>query len=80
MSKDTIYFFNPEDENGWIANFSDHSVYIEGIKYRTVEHYFQAQKFLNEELKKKLLKLRPQLKQKKLHLKINQKGLIIGPQ
>lgn len=40
-----IYFYDIKEEYGYYSNFSPYSVVIEGIKYQTVEHYFQSQKF-----------------------------------
>lgn len=41
----TISFYDPDAENGWLANFSNHPVLLEGVLWPTVEHYFQASKF-----------------------------------
>jgi len=41
-----IYFYTPQEEPyGCFSNFSWHGVEIDGVYWRTVEHYFQAQKF-----------------------------------
>lgn len=40
-----IYFYEPYDKNWWLANFSEHIILINWVKYRTVEHYYQSQKF-----------------------------------
>ncbi|MEW6601603.1 MAG: NADAR family protein [Nitrospirota bacterium] len=42
----TIYFFGPESEYGYLSNFSDHGIEMDGRYWRTVEHYYQAQKFI----------------------------------
>ena len=41
----TIYFYSRTDEYGDFCNFSLHGFELKGRYWRTVEHYFQAQKF-----------------------------------
>lgn len=41
----SISFFDPDTENGWLANFSSHPIVVDGVLWPTVEHYFQASKF-----------------------------------
>ncbi len=41
-----IYFYLPRDEWGWLSNFSPHGVELDGAFWPTVEHYFQAAKFV----------------------------------
>ncbi|MEM9402829.1 MAG: NADAR family protein [Pseudomonadota bacterium] len=40
-----ILFYTKTDEYGDFSNFSNHGIEMEGEWYRTVEHYFQTQKF-----------------------------------
>ena len=42
----TIYFYKSWQPYGCFSNFSPHSITIEGIYWPSVEHYYQAQKFL----------------------------------
>ncbi|BAU04596.1 MULTISPECIES: NADAR family protein [Fischerella] len=42
----TIYFYKAYEPYGCFSNFSPHSIKIDGIHWRTVEHYYQAQKFV----------------------------------
>jgi ribA/ribD-fused uncharacterized protein len=42
----TIYFYKVGDAYGCFSNFSPHPIEIEGIHWATVEHYYQAQKFV----------------------------------
>ena len=35
----------PEEEYGWIINFSNHPIEILGRRWPTVEHYYQCQQF-----------------------------------
>jgi ribA/ribD-fused uncharacterized protein len=43
-----IHFYSTTGEYGCFSNFSRHSVFLKGKKWRTSEHYFQAQKFAGE--------------------------------
>ena len=42
----TIYFYKVCDPYGCFSNFSPHPVEIDGKVWTTVEHYYQAQKFV----------------------------------
>ncbi|MDF0555358.1 NADAR family protein [Kamptonema sp. UHCC 0994] len=42
----TIYFYKVEEPYGCFSNFSPHSIYLKGQDWLTVEHYYQAQKFV----------------------------------
>lgn len=46
-SKTTIYFYAQTDLYSEFSNFSPYGVAIDDVWWRTVEHYFQAQKFQN---------------------------------
>ena len=41
-----INFYHPKDEYGCFSNFSLHPIVIDGIQYKTTEHYFQSKKFV----------------------------------
>ncbi|AFV00263.1 NADAR family protein [Simiduia agarivorans] len=41
----TIYFYTKNDDYGDFSNFSSHGIEMDGVWWKTVEHYFQAQKF-----------------------------------
>lgn len=43
----TVFFYSRTDTFGDFSNFSSHGVEMEGDWWPTVEHYFQAQKFLD---------------------------------
>lgn len=43
--KKVINFYMPSDEHGYLSNFSRHRIFLKDKIWRTVEHYFQAQKF-----------------------------------
>ncbi len=40
-----IHFYRVDDPYGFFSNFSAHPVWIDGLRWPTTEHYFQAQKF-----------------------------------
>jgi ribA/ribD-fused uncharacterized protein len=40
-----IYFYSIYDDYGFFSNFSPHPFVLEGRRWSTAEHYFQAQKF-----------------------------------
>ncbi len=42
----TIYFYKVWQPYGCFSNFSPHGIHIQGIYWPTVEHYYQAQKFV----------------------------------
>ncbi|MBD2345573.1 NADAR family protein [Anabaena subtropica] len=42
----TIYFYKVWQPYGCFSNFSPHSIEIQGNYWLTVEHYYQAQKFV----------------------------------
>lgn len=43
----TLYFYKVRDPYGCFSNFSRHPVIFQEKEWRTVEHYYQAQKFHN---------------------------------
>lgn len=49
-----IRFYKEFGENGYLATYSNHGFYKDGIYWRTSEHYYQAQKFDNLEIKQKI--------------------------
>lgn len=42
----TIYFYKVNEPYGCFSNFSPHEVILQGKCWQTVEHYYQAQKFV----------------------------------
>jgi ribA/ribD-fused uncharacterized protein len=42
----TIYFYKVWQPYGCFSNFSPHGIHIQGNYWPTVEHYYQAQKFI----------------------------------
>lgn len=49
-----IYFYKEFGELGYLASYSEHGFYKDGIYWKTVEHYYQAQKFEDVEIRKKI--------------------------
>ncbi|MDJ0694649.1 NADAR domain-containing protein [Mastigocoleus sp. MO_188.B34] len=45
----TIYFYKVWQPYGCFSNFSKHGIFIQGAYWSTVEHYYQAQKFVDTE-------------------------------
>jgi ribA/ribD-fused uncharacterized protein len=41
-----IYFYKANDSYGCFSNFSLHPVWMDALEWPTVEHYYQAQKFV----------------------------------
>lgn len=50
----TIYFYSTKDEYGEFSNFKAYPIELKGKTWRTVEHYFQAQKFAGTEHEEEL--------------------------
>ncbi len=42
----TIFFYKVSDPYGCFSNFSPHSLYLDGQTWPTLEHYYQAQKYV----------------------------------
>lgn len=43
-----VYFYSPRKQPfGCFSNFSAHGFEVDGVYYKTCEHYFQAMKFIN---------------------------------
>lgn len=52
----TIKFYSIHGAYGYFSNFSSHEIKLDGKKWLTSEHYFQAQKFEDQKLKTKVRK------------------------
>lgn len=51
----TIEFYKEFGKLGYLANYSNYGFVKDGIYYKTVEHYYQSEKFDNKELKTKII-------------------------
>jgi GTP cyclohydrolase II len=40
-----VRFYHSDQPGGYLSNFSKHSIFVDGIIWDTVEHYYQANKF-----------------------------------
>jgi len=49
-----IFFYSRKTEYGWLSNFHRATVFIDGKVWPTTEHYYQAQKTLDEEDREKI--------------------------
>lgn len=52
----TIRFYKEFGEYGYLATYSNHGFFKDGIYWKTSEHYYQAQKFFEPEVKRKIAK------------------------
>ena len=50
-----IEFYKEFGENGYLANYSNYGFYKNNIFYKTVEHYYQSEKFDNNVIKEKII-------------------------
>lgn len=50
----TIYFYSDRDAYGEFSNFSRYGIEMDGKWWKTTEHYFQAQKFDDENYREKI--------------------------
>ena len=54
LNGDEIRFYHSDQTWGEFSNLSPHSIFVDGINWQTVEHYYQAQKFIDTDLKEKI--------------------------
>lgn len=52
----TILFYSTSGDYGCFSNFSAHSIRLDGQRWPTTEHYFQAQKFPNTDYQHEIRK------------------------
>ncbi len=50
----TIYFYKVNDEYGCFSNFAHYEFELDGKRWMTSEHYFQAQKFFGTKYEEKI--------------------------
>lgn len=49
-----IQFYEPNDDYGFLSNFAASPILVDGFKWPTSEHYYQAQKFSDPNIIKKI--------------------------
>lgn len=45
-----ILFSSKSPEWGWLSNFSSHPILLDGLRWPSVEHYYQARKYAGTEI------------------------------
>lgn len=55
---DVVNFYSVSDEFGQFSNFAPFPIVVDGERWPTSEHYFQAQKFEDKAYRQKILKAR----------------------
>ena len=51
-----IFFYGVADEYGAFSNFAPYPISLDGKRWATTEHYFQAQKFIDPKLREQIRK------------------------
>jgi ribA/ribD-fused uncharacterized protein len=51
---EAIHFYHFSDPYGYFSNFSPHAIQLDGKLWPTSEHYFQAQKFRDEDIQEQV--------------------------
>ena len=52
---ESVDFYKEFGDLGYLANYSDHGFYEDGIFYKTAEHYYQSHKFDNPIIQKRII-------------------------
>lgn len=50
-----IEFYKEFGSLGYLATYSDHGFYKDGVYYKSVEHYYQSEKFDDEDVKQRII-------------------------
>ena len=51
---ETIYFYNENEEYGYLSNYYVCPIYVDGKYYKSNEHYYQSQKSLDPDFAEKI--------------------------
>ena len=62
----SIAFSSKSPEYGWLSNFSEHGFSLGGIRWQTVEHYYQAQKYAGTDVEHRIRGADTPLKARKI--------------
>ncbi len=46
----TIFFFSKSTDYAWLSNFSEHAITLDGQRWPSVEHFYQAQKYVDQQI------------------------------
>ena len=61
----SIVFPSKSPEYGWLSNFSEHGFTLHGVRWPSVEHFYQAQKYAGTEAENRIRKADTPLKARK---------------
>ena len=51
-----VEFYKEFGDLGYLANYSNHSFVVDGVLYKTVEHYYQAMKYDDLDIRERIIK------------------------
>ena len=61
-----VMFYSKSREYSWLSNFSDHGFTLNGIRWPSVEHFYQAQKYVGTEVAERIRKAESTAKARKV--------------
>ncbi|ERL55881.1 NADAR family protein [Psychrobacter aquaticus] len=53
--RNPIKFYHPREAYGEFTNFSNHGILMDNLWWKTIEHYYQAQKFTDKDYQEKIM-------------------------